>query len=256
MTNATINPEEVAKFSALADQWWDLNGPFKPLHQLNPLRIQYIQTQIINHMRQHQPTHPIHQADPNAPLSGLRVLDIGCGGGLISEPLAQLGAEVTAIDASDKNIAIARYHAEKTGLIQPIDYQVNSAESLAESGFKADIVLALEIVEHVANLELFLKSCAQLIRPGGMLIIATLNRTWQSWLLGIVAAEYVLRWLPKGTHDWKQFVRPEEIVEPLRTHGLSAHHLQGIHFNPLSWQWHYSENTSVNYLITLYTDHR
>ena len=235
----SVDPEEVARFAALAERWWDPEGSFRPLHQLNPVRVAYIRDALA----------AAHGRDAHgpAPLSGLSVLDVGCGGGLIAEPLTRLGAEVTAIDAAEKNIAVARLHAEQSGL--DIDYRHESAEALAASGATYDSVLALEVVEHVADLPGFLATGASLLKPGGTIILATLNRTLPAYLLGIVAAERVLGWLPRGTHQWSKFVRPSELARMLRRHGVAIQDISGVAYNPLAGVWTLSRNVSVNYMV-------
>jgi 2-polyprenyl-6-hydroxyphenyl methylase / 3-demethylubiquinone-9 3-methyltransferase len=237
-TAASIDPEEVARFSAMAEEWWDPAGKFRPLHQLNPARLQFIRDRLAGHFGR-DPLGP-------PPLSGLRLLDIGCGGGLVSEPLARLGATVVGVDASEKNVNIARAHAEQGDLA--IDYRNTSAEDLAAAGERFDAVLALEVIEHVADIGSFVGACAQLTRPGGALVFSTLNRTPQSFLFGIVGAEYVLRWLPRGTHQWNRFVRPSELAAALRPHGLTVTALEGLTYQPLAERWRLSRDLSVNYL--------
>ena len=237
-TAASIDPEEIARFSAMAAEWWDHTGKFRPLHKLNPVRLAYIRDQVC----------ALFGRDPKKPrpLQGLRLLDIGCGGGLIAEPMARLGAEVVAIDASATNIGVARTHAAESGL--KIDYRVAAVETLAAAGERFDVVLCLEVVEHVADRTAFLAATASLVRPGGALIAATLNRTPQSFLLAIVGAEYVLRWLPRGTHDWDKFVRPSELTASLRRDGLDVRDLRGVTFHPLADEWRLSRDLAVNYM--------
>jgi 2-polyprenyl-6-hydroxyphenyl methylase/3-demethylubiquinone-9 3-methyltransferase len=237
-TAASIDPAEIARFSAMADEWWDPAGKFRPLHALNPPRLQFLRDRLAGHFGR-APLEP-------APLAGLRLLDIGCGGGLISEPMARLGASVIGVDASDKNIGIARLHAAQSGLA--IDYRCTSAEDLAAAGERFDAVLALEVIEHVADITSFVSACAQLTRPGGAAVFSTLNRTPQSYLLGIVGAEYVLRWLPRGTHQWERFVRPSELAAALRLHGLTVTAMDGLSYQPLAQRWRLSKDLSVNYL--------
>ena len=235
----TVDAEDVARFSAIAEEWWDENGKFRPLHRIGPMRLQYIRDQACAHFG-------IDGKQMKA-FSGMRLLDIGCGGGLMSEPMVRLGARVTGIDASEKNIGVASLHAEKMGL--NIDYRCTTAEQLEEDGF--DVVLALEIVEHVADVPLFLKSCAAKVRPGGLLFMSTLNRTGKSFAMAIVGAEYLLRWLPRGTHNWKQFLKPSELCAGLRHQGLTIEHMSGMAFNPFRNEWHLSEkDLDVNYLVT------
>lgn len=235
----TIDPEEIARFSALAEEWWDPTGKFKPLHRLNPVRMGYIRDQLC----------AAFDRDPRSlrALEGLNILDIGCGGGLVSEPLCRMGATVTGIDAASKNIATASIHAEQGGLA--IDYRAMTAEDLAAEGNTFDAVTALEIVEHVADVRLFLSSCAALVKPGGRLVMSTLNRTAKSFVFAIVGAEYVLRWLPRGTHQWEKFLRPSELTEGLEGAGLSVFDLTGVAYNPLSDDWHLSRDMAVNYML-------
>jgi 2-polyprenyl-6-hydroxyphenyl methylase / 3-demethylubiquinone-9 3-methyltransferase len=235
---ASIDPAEIARFSAMAEEWWDPTGKFRPLHQLNPARLRFIRDRLAGHFGR--------DALGPTPLAGLRVLDIGCGGGLVSEPMARLGATVVGVDASEKNVNIARAHAEQGGL--SIDYRNEAAEDLAAAGERFDVVLALEVIEHVADIGSFLGACAQLARPGGALVFSTLNRTPQSFLFGIVGAEYVLRWLPRGTHQWDRFVRPSELAAALRPHALSITALEGLTYQPLAERWRLSRDLSVNYL--------
>jgi 2-polyprenyl-6-hydroxyphenyl methylase/3-demethylubiquinone-9 3-methyltransferase len=236
--SSTINQEEVEKFSRIADEWWDETGKFKPLHKFNPVRISYLRRKIVEHFSLNEKSL--------TPLSSLKVLDIGCGGGLVCEPFARMGADVTAIDASEKNIAVAKIHAQKSDL--KIDYQTGSAEELAANQKKYDVVLALEIIEHVDNVENFVKSCAALVKPGGLLFIATINRNLKSLTLAKIAVEYVLRWLPSGTHDWKKFLKPSEINTYATSCGLTLRELRGFEFNVLQWEWKESENLDVNYI--------
>lgn len=234
----TALPEEVAKFSALADSWWDPAGAFRPLHKFNPARISYIRDRLLAHFGR----------DPAAerPFAGLTLLDIGCGGGLIAEPMARLGFTVTAIDASGENIGTAALHAERMGL--SIDYRAVMPETLAETGAAFDAVLALEVIEHVADVEAFWRATASLMKPGGALIAATLNRTIKSLALGKVAAEYVLRWVPAGTHDWRKFVRPSEMVRSLRASRLHVGGLSGISYNLFLDRWEVTSDLGVNYM--------
>lgn len=236
--HSTIDPDEVDQFSRIADAWWDAEGDFRPLHRLNPARIAFIRDHLIGHFGR--------KADLT-PFDGLDLLDIGCGGGLITEPMARLGANVTGIDASPQNIDVATAHAAQSGLV--IDYRCDSAEALAEQGRQFDVVLALEIIEHVADRALFVASCAALVKPGGVLILSTLNRTIKSLALGIVAAEYILRWVPRGTHDWRKFVRPHELAADLRMNGLVLRDLAGLDFDPKTAGWRLAPRPSVNYLM-------
>lgn len=241
--NISVDAEEIAKFSAMADAWWDTKGKFKPLHDINPVRIGYIRDQAIAHFN-------LSPANPLTPLAGLTLVDIGCGGGLISEPMSRLGAEVTGIDASDKNIAIAKLHAEQSGL--SIAYHNTSAEALAAHNTQYDIVLALEIIEHVADVDVFLDACTALLKPGGMMVITTLNRTLKSYAMAIVGAEYVLRWLPRGTHDWKKFIKPSELAAHARKRSLEVKHITGMIYKPLKPEWRLSpKDLDVNYLMVL-----
>lgn len=235
----TIDADEVARFSAMADEWWDPTGKFKPLHRFNPIRLGYIRDRLCEHFGR----------DPRSltPLSGLTLLDVGCGGGLISEPLARMGAAVTGIDASGQNIGTAHAHATRSGV--DVDYRCTTAEDLMAAGETFDIVLSLEVVEHVADVDLFLDSCAGLVRDGGAMTLATLNRTPKAFMFGIVGAEYVMRWLPRGTHDWKKFVRPSELARGLRRNGIDVSDISGLSFNPLTDEWRVSDDVSVNYIL-------
>ena len=234
----TINREEIQKFSDLADEWWDVNGKFKPLHMFNPIRIEYITEKI------KQEFNLINRN--NNFLKDLKILDIGCGGGLISEPLARLGGEVTGIDASEKNIKVAKLHSKKNNL--DINYFNKSPEQLNNSE-KFDIILNLEVVEHVENVDLYIKSCSNLLKKNGIMFTATLNRTIVSYIKAIVGAEYILRWLPIGTHDWNKFIKPEELEKKLSSANFSTIDVKGLEFNPLFNKWKKSDNLSVNYII-------
>jgi 2-polyprenyl-6-hydroxyphenyl methylase/3-demethylubiquinone-9 3-methyltransferase len=239
-SDTTIDEAEVAKFSAIAEQWWDEEGKFKPLHRINPLRVGYI--------RDHAIAHFGLPADNFTPLSTLTLFDVGCGGGLICEPMRRLGATVTGLDASEKNIKTAHVHAKNMGL--EIDYRHGSVEALAASGAQYDIVLNLEVVEHVADVSAFLKASATLVKPGGMMVLSTLNRTFKAFALAIVGAEYVLRWLPRGTHDWQKFLTPAEVTHHLWEQGLELQHLTGMVMHPLTQAWRLDErDVSVNYLL-------
>ncbi len=229
--SSTIDEKEVEKFSRIADEWWDESGKFKPLHKFNPIRISFIKTEILKFF-----------AAEN--LHGLKILDVGCGGGLVAEPFARLGADVIAIDASEKNIEVAKIHAEKSGL--KIDYRNTTAENLDE---KFDVVLALEIIEHVADIEKFIEACAKLVKPNGLLFIATINRTAKSFALAKVAVEYVLRWLPRGTHDWKKFLKPSEIFTIADKNNLQLKIVRGFEYNIFKDAWCESENLDVNYIM-------
>lgn len=239
MTQSTIDTDEIAKFAAMAEQWWDPTGKFKPLHQLNPVRLGYIREKAIAHFGR--------DGSRRRPLEGLSVLDIGCGGGLLCEPLTRLGAKVTGIDAGEKNIAIARLHAEQSLL--EIDYRATTAEALAASGERFDLVLNMEVVEHVDNVPLYMKSCAELVAPGGLLLTSTINRTLRAYGLAIVAAEQLLRWLPPGTHDYARFLTPQEISALVSRNGLRVVDKTGVVFHPLANEWRRSTDTGVNYMV-------
>jgi len=239
MTETTINPEEVAKFTAMAEQWWDPKGKFKPLHKFNPVRLSYIRDKVIAHFGR--------DGTRRRPLEGLRLLDIGCGGGLLCEPMTRLGAAVVGADAAERNIHIARLHAEQSGL--EIDYRATSAETLVAAGEKFDIVLNMEVVEHVDNVPLYMKSVADLVAPGGLLFTATINRTLRAYAFAIVGAEQVLRWLPKGTHDYAKFLTPEEISALVSRNGLSVTEKTGVVFHPLADEWRLSRDTGINYMV-------
>lgn len=237
---AMLDREEVARFAELADKWWDERGPFRPLHQINPSRLTYIRDRLCAHFGR----------DPKAPpnLTGLSVLDIGCGGGLIAEPLTRLGADVTGIDPAPETIEAAKAHAAGGGL--PIAYEATTADAVAHAGRTFDVVLLLEVVEHVPDVPAFLKRLAPLVAPGGVMILSTLNRTLKAYALAIVGAEYVLRWLPVGTHQWDRFVRPEEMDAALRGAGLTPTDRTGMFYDPFADQWSLSADTDVNYFVT------
>jgi 2-polyprenyl-6-hydroxyphenyl methylase / 3-demethylubiquinone-9 3-methyltransferase len=238
--DSSVDPVEIAKFAAMAEAWWDPAGKFRPLHRLNPARLGYIRDSAALRFAR----------DPLAarPLAGLRLVDIGCGGGLLCEPLTRLGARVTGIDAGGENIAIARAHAAESELA--IDYRLSSAEALAESGERFDIVLVMEVVEHVADPASFTAACARLVAPGGLLIAATLNRTPKSFAFAILGAEYLLRWLPRGTHDWRRFMRPSELAALIRPHGLALAEAVGVVYSPLADKWRVVANDlDVNYML-------
>jgi len=224
----------IAKFSALAEQWWDPAGQFKPLHKFNPVRLAYIREQILTHFKL--------DGTKRFPFKGIKILDVGCGGGLLCEPMARLGAEVTGIDAAERNIAIAKIHAEQSEL--EINYIATTSEDMAASPKKYDVVLNMEVVEHVADVPLFLKSCSDLVKPGGLI-----NRTAKAYALAIVGAEYVLKWLPKGTHDFSKFLTPEEITSIIKRHGMSIRDKTGVSFNPLHDHWRKSRDMAVNYML-------
>ena len=234
----TINKEEIQKFSSLAEEWWDVKGKFKPLHMFNPIRIEYITQMIKKYFK-------ISDKKIN-PFNELKILDIGCGGGLISEPMARLGANVTGIDASEKNIKIAQIHSEENNL--KINYINSSPERLKEKE-EFDIILNLEIIEHVEDVNLYIDSCSKLLKKGGLMFTATLNRTVVSYIKAIVGAEYVLRWLPIGTHDWNKFIRPEELEKKLSIANFKTIEIKGLEFNPFNKKWKKSDNLSVNYII-------
>lgn len=242
--STTIDHDEVARFAKLADDWWDANGPFGPLHQINPTRLTYIRDRLCQHFGR----------DPKAPpsLTGLKVLDIGCGGGLVAEPLARLGAKVTGVDPAPENIAAAKTHAEGAEL--DIAYWAATAEEVAVSGDTFDAVLLLEVVEHVPDVPAFLKRVAPLVASGGLMILSTLNRTLKAYALAIIGAEYILRWLPVGTHQWERFVRPGELRAALSGAGLKLTDTTGMVYDPLADAWHLSHDTDVNYFATANKD--
>jgi len=239
VTSATVDPQEIEYFAAQAEAWWDPEGPFRPLHRLNPTRLGFI--------RQHLAAHFGRSVSSLRPFEGLTVLDIGCGGGLVAEPMSRLGFAVTAVDADQQAIAIARAHAEAAGL--SIDYRVAAAESMTGTGQHFDVVLALEIIEHVADPEVFLGSVGALVRQGGAFIGATLNRTASSFAAAVIGAEYLLGWLPRGTHDWRKFVRPSELVLGLRRNGLNATKLAGVSYDWSRSEWSLSRNLEINYMV-------
>ncbi|MGA9254520.1 MAG: bifunctional 2-polyprenyl-6-hydroxyphenol methylase/3-demethylubiquinol 3-O-methyltransferase UbiG [Roseobacter sp.] len=235
----TVDPSEIAKFEAMAAEWWDENGKFKPLHMLNPCRLDYITIQIAGEFDRDLST--------TAPFKGLRILDIGCGGGLLAEPMARLGAEVVGADAAERNIPVAQIHAEQSGLT--IDYRHTTAEAMAEAGEQFDVVLNMEVVEHVASPIDYLIACRTLLKPGGLHICSTINRNPKSYMMAIIGAEHVMRWLPKGTHEWSKFITPDELFELMRDAGLDPVDRKGFVFNPVSWSWKLSDrDLSVNYV--------
>ena len=236
MKSNTINKLEIAKFSKIAAEWWSPNGKFKPLHKFNPIRIKYLKENIIEHFKLKQ---------TNSPLKGLNILDIGCGGGLLSEPITRLGAKVTAIDASKKNIQVAKFHAKKNNL--KINYLCSSPEKL-NLNKKFDVILNMEIVEHVEDLNFFIKKSSNLLKKNGLMFIATLNKTFKSYMFAIIGAEYFLRWLPIGTHDWEKFVRPDNLVSLAINSNLKLKKLSGMKFNPIIDNWSLSNDKSVNYI--------
>ena len=235
---STINKDEINKFTKMADEWWDINGKFKPLHMFNPVRIEYILDIASKHFN--------FKINNQKSLNGLKILDIGCGGGLISEPMTRLGAEVTGIDASAKNIEIAKLHAKKNNL--EINYLNTEPEKLNLKN-EFDIILNLEVVEHVENLNLYLESCQKLLKPKGLMFTATLNKTLTSFIKAIIGAEYILRWLPIGTHDWNKFIKPNELEKKLLDLNFSTVNLTGLSFNPIFQEWKRSKDLSVNYIL-------
>ena len=237
MKTNTINKKEIEKFSRIAEEWWNPEGKFKPLHKFNPIRISYIKDNIIKSLKLPNKV--------NKPLEKIRILDIGCGGGLLSEPMSRLGAEVVGIDASDKNINVAKIHAKKNDL--NIKYFCSSPENL-NINTKFDVILNMEIVEHVENIDFFLKSSSKLLKKNGIMFVATLNKTLKSYLFAIIGAEYILRWLPIGTHEWEKFVKPEDLVDVLKKYNLKLENLDGMKFNILNSEWCLSSDKSVNYI--------
>ena len=232
----SVNKKEIDKFSKMANEWWDPEGKFKPLHKFNPIRIKYIKENIINNFKLKNKIRP---------LSGINILDIGCGGGLLSEPMSRMGANVTGIDASDKNIKIAKIHSKKNKL--KINYICSSPEKLKITK-KFDVILNMEIVEHVEDIDFFLKSCSKLLKKNGLMFVATINKTLKSYIFAIVGAEYVLRWLPIGTHEWEKFVKPEDLKKILMKYDLSLNKLEGMNFNIIKDEWSISRDLSVNYI--------
>ena len=236
---STVDDGEIAKFEAMAAEWWDLNGKFKPLHMLNPCRLDYITSQIAGEFDR--------DIKSSAPFKGLRILDIGCGGGLLSEPMARLGADVVGADAAGGNIPVAQIHAEQSGL--EIDYRHTTAEAMAEAGEQFDVVLNMEVVEHVASPIDYLRACHDLLKPGRLHICSTINRNPKSYVMAIVGAEHIMRWLPKGTHEWSKFITPDELFELMRQAGLEPVDRKGFVFNPIAWSWSLSDrDLSVNYV--------
>ena len=236
MKNNTINKKEIEKFSKIAEEWWNPHGKFKPLHKFNPIRISYIKESIINSFKLKEKVKPLEK---------VKILDIGCGGGLLSEPMSRLGADVMGIDASDKNIEIAKFHAKKDNL--NIKYLCASPEQLNTST-KFDVILNMEIVEHVKDVDFFLQSCSKLLRKNGIMFVATINKTLKSYFFAIIGAEYILRWLPIGTHEWEKFVKPGELVKILKKYDLRLDSLDGMKFNLLKDEWKVSKDKSVNYI--------
>ena len=239
MSTSTIDEAEVARFSALAETWWDPRGKMAVLHKFNPVRLAYIRDAACKRFERNP-----KQLDC---LKDLRILDIGCGGGILSEPLARLGAQVTGADPAEKNIAVAKLHAGQSGVA--VDYRVTTAEALADAGERFDIVLAMEVVEHVTDVGVFLDRCAAMLKPGGLMVISTLNRNWKSFALAIVGAEYVLRWLPRGTHQWDKFVTPDELAQHLANNKLTITEQAGVVYNPLADRWSISSDMDVNYMV-------
>jgi 2-polyprenyl-6-hydroxyphenyl methylase/3-demethylubiquinone-9 3-methyltransferase len=239
MTTTTINDAEIAKFTAMAEEWWNPKGKFKPLHKFNPVRLGYIRAHLLRHFER--------DGNDMRPFTGLRILDVGCGGGLLCEPLARLDAEVTGIDAAERNIVVAQIHAEQSGLA--INYRATTSEVLAAEGETFDMVLNMEVVEHVDNVPLYMKSCADLVKPGGLMLTATINRTLRARALAVFAAERILRWLPVGTHDWNKFLTPEEIKALLTRNGLVVTAETGVVYHPLADDWRQSPDMSMNYMV-------
>ncbi len=235
----TIDPAEIAKFEAMAAEWWDPNGKFRPLHMMNPVRLDYITRQIAAEFGR--------DLTAERPFEGLRLLDIGCGGGLLSEPMARLGADVVGADAAERNIPVAQVHAEQSGLT--IDYRHTSAEALAAAGEQFDVVLNMEVVEHVADPQAYLTACHDLLKSGGLMLCSTINRNPKSFAMAIVGAENIMRWLPKGTHEWSKFITPDELFKMIEIAGLRPVDRKGYVFNPISWGWSISgRDLSVNYV--------
>ncbi|MDC0875768.1 bifunctional 2-polyprenyl-6-hydroxyphenol methylase/3-demethylubiquinol 3-O-methyltransferase UbiG [Candidatus Pelagibacter sp.] len=232
----SINKKEIEKFSKIADEWWDPKGKFKPLHKFNPIRIKYIKENIINNFK---------LKNKKKPLKKINILDVGCGGGLLSEPMQRLGASVTGIDASAKNIKIAKLHAKKNKL--KINYLCSSPEIL-KINKKFDVILNMEIVEHVEDVQFFLKSCSNLLKKNGLMFVATINKTLKSYIFAIVGAEYILRWLPIGTHEWEKFIKPEDLKDILKSNDLILKKLDGMHFDIIKDEWNVSKDTSINYI--------
>jgi 2-polyprenyl-6-hydroxyphenyl methylase/3-demethylubiquinone-9 3-methyltransferase len=235
----TVDPAEVERFSALAAEWWNPTGKFAVLHRFNPVRLAYIREQITARLGRDPLTRQ--------PFDGLDLLDIGCGGGLLCEPMARLGARVTGIDPAEKNIRTAAVHAEESGL--DIDYRALTAEALAATGARYDVILNMEMIEHVADPALFLSTCAEMLKPGGLMVVATINRTVKAFGLAIIGAEYVLGWLPRGTHQWEKFITPDELKDQLARCGLDCADLSGVIYNPIGGNWRRATDTSVNYMM-------
>ncbi len=239
---ASVDIAEVERFSRLADDWWNPTGKFAPLHRFNPVRLGFIRDQALVRFNR--------DSAARRPFEGLRLLDIGCGGGLLSEPMARLGFDVPGVDASERNIGAAKAHAAQLGL--PVDYLCSTVETMiAEDSAPFDLILNMEVIEHVADPSVFLRDCASLIAPGGQMIVATLNRTAKAMALAVVGAEHILRWLPVGTHDWKKFIRPKELEAWLQGEGVDVAGPFGVSFNPLSGRWSQSGDCNVNYMMTV-----
>jgi 2-polyprenyl-6-hydroxyphenyl methylase/3-demethylubiquinone-9 3-methyltransferase len=238
-TGSTVDAGEVARFAALADDWWNSRGKMAPLHKFNPVRIAFIRDRTCAH----------YGRDPKslASLEGLEILDVGCGGGILAEPLARLGGRVTGIDPAEENVAAAKHHADKAGLA--LDYQATTVEALADAGRRFDVVIASEVVEHVADVDLFIRRCADCVKPGGLLFLTTINRTLKSYALAIIGAEYVLRWLPVGTHDWNRFITPDELEDSFREAGLHVVDEGGIVYHLPSGEWRRADDMDVNYMM-------
>ena len=236
MKTNTINKEEIEKFSRIAEEWWDPEGKFKPLHKFNPIRISYIKNNIVESFK---------LENKEKPLENIKILDIGCGGGLLSEPFKRLGAEIVGIDASTKNINVAKLHAKKNNL--NIKYHCTSPENF-KTDIKFDVILNMEIIEHVEDVDFFLKSCAKLLRKNGIMFVATLNKTLKSYLFAIIGAEYILRWLPIGTHEWEKFVKPNDLIDILKKYNFELSSLDGMKFNPIKDEWSLSSDKSINYI--------
>ena len=237
MNKTTINKEEVNKFNKIADEWWDPKGKFKPLHKFNPVRIQFIKDNVKEHFKIKSDIEPF---------KGLKILDVGCGGGLLSEPMARLGAKVTGIDASENNIKVAKAHLKKSKL--KIEYLCSSPEKIIKKENKFDVILNMEIVEHVDNLDLFVKKSSSLLKRNGIMFVATINKTLKSYLFAIIGAEYVLKWLPIGTHQWEKFVKPEDITQIAKNYALLFKNITGVKFDLLKLEWKKTKDTSVNYI--------
>ncbi len=236
MKTSTINKKEIEKFSKIAEEWWNPDGNFKPLHKFNPIRIEYIKNNIIE---------TLELSNKQKPLSGVKILDIGCGGGLLSEPMNRMGAEVTGIDASEKNIKIAKLHAKKNDL--KITYLCKSPEDM-KNDEKFDVILNMEIIEHVKDVNFFLNTCSNLLKKNGIMFVATLNKTLKSYIFAIVGAEYILKWLPIGTHEWEKFVKPEDLINILKKNNLKLEKLDGMKFNIIKDEWKISKDKSINYI--------